>query len=95
MGTDAPTIADFVSGLDHLELSAAMFQGGQVDHSLDPNAFVSSSTGKAMDADDRFLYNSTKGTLSYDDDGTGAHAAVLIATLSAHPLLTAHDFTFG
>lgn len=35
-----------------------------------------------------FLYNTLTGTLSYDDDGAGAHAAQVIVTLSGAPTLS-------
>ena len=47
----------------------------------------------AHDLDDRLLYNTAMGVLSYDSDGTGAVAAVQLELLGAttHPGLAATD----
>jgi hypothetical protein len=37
------------------------------------------------------IYNTTTGQLFYDDDGSGAHAAQLVATLQGTPTLAASD----
>jgi Ca2+-binding RTX toxin-like protein len=43
----------------------------------------------------QFLYEANSGKLYFDDDGTGSHAALLLATLSNHPtLLQGTDFLF-
>ncbi|WP_157961419.1 calcium-binding protein [Microvirga flavescens] len=48
---------------------------------------------KAHDASDRIIYDSKKGILYYDADGTGSKAAYQIATFSKkYPLLTYKDF---
>ena len=47
---------------------------------------------RALDSTDRIIYNSTTGAVLYDDDGTGAHAAVQIATLGTGLALTYADF---
>ena len=47
--------------------------------------FWSSNTGLAHDATGRVIYNTSTGDLSYDADGNGAGAAVVIANLSNHP----------
>jgi hypothetical protein len=41
-----------------------------------------------------FLYNSNDGILSFDIDGTGAAAAVVLAQLNAGLTLAAGDFVF-
>jgi Ca2+-binding RTX toxin-like protein len=55
--------------------------------------FWSSTSGRAHDADDRVIYNTSNGQLSYDADGTGAGLAQLIATLQGAPTLEAGDIT--
>ncbi|WP_441967994.1 calcium-binding protein [Microvirga sp. 2MCAF38] len=47
---------------------------------------------KAHDADDRIIYDSKKGILYYDADGTGSSAQVKIATLDKKLKMTAKDF---
>ncbi|MBM6596501.1 hypothetical protein [Microvirga pudoricolor] len=47
---------------------------------------------QAKDKNDYLIYNKTKGTLSYDADGSGKVAAILIATLPKKLKMTAADF---
>jgi len=47
---------------------------------------------KAKDSNDFFIYDRKKGVLSYDDDGSGSHKAVEIATLKKGLKLSYHDF---
>jgi hypothetical protein len=48
---------------------------------------------KAHDRDDRIIYDQKKGVLYYDKDGTGASAAVKIATFdNKKPALVLKDF---
>lgn len=42
-----------------------------------------------------FLYDTNTGIVSYDDDGTGAHAAVQLAQLNLGLTLTVSDFVFA
>jgi len=71
-------------------LSKAIF-GTLARGALDEDAFRIGR--KALDADDRILYDARKGTLAYDADGSGSvHAAVTFATLKAKAVLTAADF---
>jgi serralysin len=83
-------VQDFVSGTDRLLLEHGIFTGLSAG-ALAPGAFVTGTT--AQDADDRILYDATTGNLYYDADGNGAGAAILFATLSGHPALTASDVT--
>ncbi len=86
------TVKDFVSGLDHIEISAAGFGGGLVAGALDADAFLVNSTGKAADAEDRFIYNGTNGYLYFDADGNGGAARELIAKFTGAVPLHESDF---
>lgn len=58
------------------------------------NFYAASGAVAARDADDRLVYDTKTGNLYYDDDGTGAHEAVLLAQLgtgSTHPALAVVD----
>jgi len=46
----------------------------------------------AHDANDRIIYDKATGALYYDDDGTGRHAQVKIASLKKGLGLTKSDF---
>ena len=85
-GTD--TIADFTAGTDKILVSQATF-GGLSAGTLAAANFVSGTAATA--AVPQFLYDSTTGNLSFDIDGTGATAAVTLATLTGTPALTNTD----
>ncbi len=84
------TIADFVSGTDKVALDDAIFTGIGTPGAFNAAAFVTGTA--AADADDRIIYDAATGQLLYDADGVGGNAAVLFATLSGNPALTASDF---
>jgi Ca2+-binding RTX toxin-like protein len=46
---------------------------------------------KALDDDDRVIYDKAHGRLYYDDDGAGGHSKHLLATLDNHAKLSADD----
>jgi Ca2+-binding RTX toxin-like protein len=52
--------------------------------------FVQGSAATA--ANETLIYNASTGNLYWDDDGSGAHSAVLLATLINKPALTQEDF---
>ena len=85
--TNKDTITDFTSGTDKLQFSKTIFTGlsGAALGSLTTDAFWSGAgITTAHDATDRFIYNTTNGSLYYDADGNASgSAAVLIATLGA------------
>jgi Ca2+-binding RTX toxin-like protein len=88
--TNVDTIKDFSTVDDRLEFDHVVFAGlGAAGGPVDAGAFVLGT--KALDASDRLVYNKATGQFFYDDDGTGAHAAVLIAKLGANTALTAAD----
>jgi Ca2+-binding RTX toxin-like protein len=45
----------------------------------------------ALNASNRFIYNTITGDLFFDRDGTGTLAAIQIATLSSKPTISASD----
>ncbi len=84
-------VTDFRHGEDKLVLDREVFDllvaGG-----LALQNFSSGSTGAAADADDFVVYNQVTGELSYDADGDGAGASLVIALLGSTPALSATDF---
>ncbi len=87
---DADIIADFTSSEDHIVLKGSTFD--LAVGALDADVFVSSADGAALDENDRILYNTTTGVLSFDADGSGAGAAVELARLENKSELKADDF---
>ncbi|MDB5437876.1 MAG: uncharacterized protein JWM33_303 [Caulobacteraceae bacterium] len=94
LGTAAnkDTVADFVSGEDHLALSRAAFAAFADDAAgaLDPSRFGVGAA--AHTADQHLVYDPTIGALYYDADGSGSHKAVQIAVITGDPTLSAADF---
>ena len=85
-------VNDFDAADDLILLDSRIFtEIGDVG-ALSFDAFHSSRTGMADDADVRIIYNSRSGTLSYDADGSGAGAAIEFARLGANLSLAADDF---
>ena len=82
------TIVDFEAGIDRIALDRAIFTGLGAG-SLPASAFVVGAA--AQDADDRIIYNSATGELSFDADGNGAGAAIVFAILTNHPTISAGD----
>jgi large repetitive protein len=90
---DRDFITDFATGVDRLEIDAALFGGGLTAGALNASQFRSGAGAtSATTADQRFIYNTTTGNLYFDADGNGAGASVLMANLSSTPALTAADF---
>jgi Ca2+-binding RTX toxin-like protein len=88
--TNVDTIADFIVADDTILLDDAVFSG-LTEGALAAGTLVIGSS--AADANDRIIYNSSTGALSFDADGSGSGRAVLFARLDAGLLLTADDFT--
>ncbi|RDI57852.1 calcium-binding protein [Microvirga subterranea] len=83
-------LTDFSGADDTIQLSKAVF-GKLQKGVLSKDAFRIGA--KALDADDRIVFNAKTGALSYDADGSGtAHAAVVFAKVKAGTHLTADDF---
>jgi Ca2+-binding RTX toxin-like protein len=85
------TIKDFRRGeLDLIEVATGNgFDGGLNLGVLPANQFVLGSSAK--DADDRFIYDSSKGNLFFDVDGNGSAEQILFAKLSNSPSLMSSD----
>jgi serralysin len=81
-------VTDFKHGFDKLAFDHATFDTLDAGD-LPVDAFFAGK--QAGDADDRFIYDQQTGRLFYDEDGTGANAQVLVATLTNHETLTSED----
>ncbi|TLU81829.1 MAG: hypothetical protein FDX21_09650 [Chlorobium sp.] len=90
--TNVDTLVDFTSNLDKIQLENSIFKKLIATGALLPANLVSSSDGKALDANDYILFNSTTHALSYDADGSGSGAAIQFATLIGVTSVTASDF---
>jgi Ca2+-binding RTX toxin-like protein len=87
--TGSDRILDFTSGSDRIALSGTGFV-----HSATIGLVQGPGALSATSANSSFIYDQTNGHLSYDADGNGAGAAVLLATLNAGLTLSAGDFVF-
>ncbi|MGO4704650.1 hypothetical protein AB4072_02590 [Microvirga sp. 2MCAF38] len=83
-------ITDFSVADDTIHLAKATFSKIAKKGFLAKSAFYIGT--KAHDADDRIIYNKKNGALYYDPDGTGAKAAIKIATLTKNLKMTEKDF---
>ena len=86
MGTASAAEVDETALREYAALKSA-----PLGHPISASDFYSSPDGEAHRATDHILYNSTSGALLYDPDGTGAAPSLHFATLTNHPVLTAHD----
>ncbi|WP_443749335.1 beta strand repeat-containing protein [Asticcacaulis solisilvae] len=88
-GTD--NIQDFVHGTDQLVFTGSDY-GFAAGHSLTASEFTAGSAAVGTSA--QFIWDAATHTLYWDDDGTGSHAAIAIATFSGSPTVDASDFHF-
>lgn len=86
---NADTINDYSVVSDTIRLENSVFTKLKVGK-LAPSAFWTGS--KAHDPSDRIVYDSSKGELYYDADGTGSSKQVLIASLAANLAMTSKEF---
>jgi Ca2+-binding RTX toxin-like protein len=84
-------INDFSALADTIRLENAIFNGLAAG-TLGASAFVRNTSGNAVDASDRIIYESDTGRLYFDRDGNGAAAKVHFATLTANLTITNADF---
>jgi Ca2+-binding RTX toxin-like protein len=80
-------VTDFRPGDDRLAFTGAAF-GGLAPGPLDAAHFAEDAPSAAVA---QFVYAKSTGLLEWDADGSGAGAAVFVATLSNKPALTAGD----
>ena len=91
IGVSVDTITDFTPEDDTIRLEDHVFAGLGLG-ALGEAAFVANATGEATTAEQRLIYNSATGDLSFDADGSGAGAAVRFAVLGTGLALTHEDF---
>lgn len=93
--TNVDRIYDFNTKHDSFQLEDKIFtklgKGSSKGVKLKADMFVN-GTG-AQDAEDRIIYDRSKGYLYYDRDGTGSNAQVKIATIINKAKLYYHDFS--
>ncbi len=91
------TISDFhaVSGdNDTIEVLASGFGGGLVaGRTLLASQFQNRMDNHAQDANDRFIFRTTDGTLWFDKDGKNGTAAAMVADLQAGAVLSSADIS--
>jgi Ca2+-binding RTX toxin-like protein len=68
--------------------------GNHADGALLATEFQSSNSGVAANSAVRFIYDRDDARLYYDADGSGAGAAVLLATMQSGAIVTVGDFLF-
>lgn len=83
-------ITDFSTVYDTFRIDNAIFTGLGPDGALASAAFYKGAA--AHDASDRIIYNAATGAIFYDSDGSGAAAAVQIATIGTNLNVTSADF---
>jgi serralysin len=82
-------ITDFEIGVDKVAISNTVFKGLGADGVLSAALFVVGSA--ALDANDRVVYDSATGYVSYDNNGTGVGGIHILALVGAGLALTAAD----
>lgn len=85
-------ITDFNVADDMILLDNLIFEAVGGDGALALRAFHRSASGLAHDANDRIIYDTDSGFLTYDADGTGDDAAIRFARLDTNLNLSASDF---
>jgi len=93
-GSNVATITDYSVADDTIVLDDAVFtEVREIGFQIDSDQLVIAAA--AQDAEDRIIYNSTTGALSYDADGTGSIEAIQFATLSSGLALQFFDFAIA
>ena len=86
------TITDFVTGVDKIELSSAIFGPLTAASPLSAANFVSGAGAVSADGNDYVIFDTGTGSLYFDADGNGAAARILIANLSTGTLTSTDLF---
>lgn len=86
---DADRVTDFDTRFDRIDLDNRAFDALGRNGALNADAFVLAAA--AQDAEDRIIFNGQTRQLWYDEDGTGAADAVLIATFSGRSAIALDD----
>lgn len=89
--TNYDVITDFSVTYDTIRVENAVFTKAGAVGTLNSGAFWASTSGKAHDSSDRFIYDKDGGQLYYDADGIGSGAAVLVAKLKTGLAMTYKD----
>ncbi|MDF8334818.1 calcium-binding protein [Novosphingobium cyanobacteriorum] len=92
LASSRDVITDFVHGTDKLAFAKSAFTA--IGPTLEAGEFFAAAGAvRAHDADDVLVYNTTTGALYYDVGGNtaGSAGAILIATLTNLPALSASD----
>ena len=92
----AAQVTDFVSGTDKLSFDNAIFTDlGAPGNFAAGDARFAAGAGfsSGQDASDRIIYDTSRGLLFYDPDGSGVRPSQLIGTLQGAPALLATDIT--
>ncbi|MCC0807891.1 calcium-binding protein [Methylobacterium sp. W2] len=85
-------IVDFAAIDDTLRLENGIFTALTKAGTLAAGAFKDlGAAGAVLDADDRVLYDSRTGAVSYDADGSGSADALQFALLTTRPVITFQD----
>jgi len=83
------TFKDFVVGLDKIKISLKGFDLDLLPGDLPADKFVLGAAAK--DSDDRFIYNSSNGSLYFDNNGSANGGMSQLAILEGAPSLTANS----
>jgi hypothetical protein len=86
------SVFGFETGIDNLEISRSAF-GLSAGYAVTAGTtFVSGTAPVAPTTQPTFFYYTNLGLLYFDQDGSGATPAHLLAQLDTHPALAATDF---
>ncbi len=89
--THVDRFTDFKVADDTIQLEHSVLPKLGSTGTLASKHFVANAGGKAKDSNDFLVYETDTGKLFYDDDGSGAHAAVQIAVPGHAPTISASD----